>query len=374
MAESIGNPFHIVRARIPSSINFIQVIFCSLALEQRQGRLTLSEKSSPLCLHLTSYVFVQSLTLTLDFFTHSFNPMSIGRKLLMRKKAPRNPTSTARNSQAFESRIPIPNPSVQKAIAQFLLRVRQRQHDASIDLPDLPAPISDQRRIVAKIDQLAAKIAEARGLQDGISNRCDRLCRAILNGADDTPTIPMRRLVALRDQDVQVDASSIYHFAGVYCFGRGVFRSQQRSGLEFAYKELTRLRAGNFVYPKLMAWEGALGVVPPECDGLVVSPEFPVFEIDQSRVLPDVLDVYFRSPDVWPRLSGASTGTNVRRRRLNPQEFLNFCMPVPPMTVQRRLQSVKARVDRLKQLQSATAAELDALLPAVLDKAFKGEL
>ena len=32
---------------------------------------------------------------------------------------------------------------------------------------------------------------------------------------------------------------------------------------------LTRLRAGDFVYPKLMAWEGAFGVVPPECEGIV---------------------------------------------------------------------------------------------------------
>ena len=31
-------------------------------------------------------------------------------------------------------------------------------------------------------------------------------------------------------------------------------------------------------------------------------------------------------------------------------------------------------VDALKRLQAETAAELDALLPAVLDRAFKGEL
>jgi hypothetical protein len=31
-------------------------------------------------------------------------------------------------------------------------------------------------------------------------------------------------------------------------------------------------------------------------------------------------------------------------------------------------------VDTLNRLQSETAAELDALLPSILDKAFKGEL
>lgn len=33
-----------------------------------------------------------------------------------------------------------------------------------------------------------------------------------------------------------------------------------------------------------------------------------------------------------------------------------------------------AKVDSLKRLQAKTAAKLNALLPSVLDKAFKGEL
>jgi hypothetical protein len=35
---------------------------------------------------------------------------------------------------------------------------------------------------------------------------------------------------------------------------------------------------------------------------------------------------------------------------------------------------LQAKVDSLKALQAKTAAELDALLPSILDKAFKGEL
>jgi hypothetical protein len=33
-----------------------------------------------------------------------------------------------------------------------------------------------------------------------------------------------------------------------------------------------------------------------------------------------------------------------------------------------------AKINSLRELQSATGEELDALLPSVLDKAFKGEL
>ena len=51
---------------------------------------------------------------------------------------------------------------------------------------------------------------------------------------------------------------------------------------------------------------------------------------------------------------------------------------LPPLAEQRQivaeLDALQAEVDALKRLQAETAAELDALLPAILDKAFKGEL
>jgi len=184
----------------------------------------------------------------------------------------------------------------------------------------------------------------------------------------------MRDLVTLRPPDVPVQASETYQFAGVYCFGRGVFRGQAKSGMDFAYPRLSRLRTGNFVYPKLMAWEGAFGVVPPECDGCVVSTEFPVFEVNEDKALPEVLDTYFRTPAVWPQVAGQSTGTNVRRRRLNPQDFLAYEMPLPSRKTQMVLREVRAQVTALKRLQTETAAELDALLPAILDRAFRGDL
>ena len=36
-----------------------------------------------------------------------------------------------------------------------------------------------------------------------------------------------------------------------------------------------------------------LGIIPPECGGCFVSPEFPVFTVRQERVFPELLDAYF---------------------------------------------------------------------------------
>lgn len=250
-------------------------------------------------------------------------------------------------------------------------RIRPEQF-LNVEIP-LP-PLAEQRRVVARIEELAAQINEARGLRGEAALEAEALLRSILGDDGEAELTPMRDLVRLRAPDVLVRPDEIYQFAGVYCFGRGVFKGVRKSGMDFAYPRLTRLRAGEFVYPKLMAWEGAFGVVPAECDGCVVSTEFPVFQINGDRVLPEVLDTFFRTPSVWPELSGASTGTNVRRRRLNPQDFLDYAMPLPSRKTQMKLKAVKAEVDALKRLQAETVTELDALLPAILDRAVKGEL
>jgi type I restriction enzyme S subunit len=50
-------------------------------------------------------------------------------------------------------------------------------------------------------------------------------------------------------------------------------------------------------------------------------------------------------------------------------------LPVPEQRlIVAELDALQEEVDALKCLQIETAAELDALLPSILDKAFKGEL
>ena len=67
-----------------------------------------------------------------------------------------------------------------------------------------------------------------------------------------------------------------------------------------------------------------------------------------------------------------------RLTELNLNDLRQVPVPIPPLPEQRRivayLEGLQAKVDALKKLQSETAVELAALLPSILDKAFKGEL
>mgnify|MGYP001615012975 CR=1 FL=1 len=48
--------------------------------------------------------------------------------------------------------------------------------------------------------------------------------------------------------------------------------------------------------------------------------------------------------------------------------------PVGPKFLIYYLDELQARTDALRQVHTETAAELDAMLPSILDKAFKGQL
>ena len=63
---------------------------------------------------------------------------------------------------------------------------------------------------------------------------------------------------------------------------------------------------------------------------------------------------------------------------LNIGSLRKFKFILPPLDEQRRivayLDGLQAKVNALRELQSASGEELSALMPSILDKAFKGEL
>jgi len=63
---------------------------------------------------------------------------------------------------------------------------------------------------------------------------------------------------------------------------------------------------------------------------------------------------------------------------VNATKLKALPIALPPRSEQRRivaeLDALQADVDTLRHSQAETTATLDALLPAILDRAFKGEL
>ena len=93
--------------------------------------------------------------------------------------------------------------------------------------------------------------------------------------------------------------------------------------------------------------------------------------------LPEFLAHWLNSPSSCKFAPRNSRQGHVRRI-FNLKAHRSIDSTSPPLAEQRRivaeLDALQAEVDALKRMQAETAAELDALLPAILDRAFKGEL
>jgi type I restriction enzyme S subunit len=63
---------------------------------------------------------------------------------------------------------------------------------------------------------------------------------------------------------------------------------------------------------------------------------------------------------------------------LNRKQLFGYPFCHPPLSAQRRivaeLDGLQTKVDAVKRLQAETAVELDALLPSILGRAFRGEI
>jgi type I restriction enzyme S subunit len=98
---------------------------------------------------------------------------------------------------------------------------------------------------------------------------------------------------------------------------------------------------------------------------------------DTERIVPrfflhQLLSPLVQEEQIAPLCKGSASP------HLNIGTLRKFTLRLPSLPEQRRivaeLDALQAEVDSLKRLQVEAAAELDALLPSILDRAFKGEL
>lgn len=235
-------------------------------------------------------------------------------------------------------------------------------------------PLNGQRRIVARIEQLAAKIQEARQLREEASERAGSFVSSAHVHAAADRTVKLAQILALREDRETVQPGKSYPQVGVRGFGGGLFAKEAVEAHQTTYKAFNRLYHGAVVLSQVKGWEGAVAVCDSRLGGKYASPEYRTFQCNPEAALPDYLAKVFATPWFWTKLAELTRGVGARRERIRPEMFLGMEIPMPTVDQQRNLLPSLHLLDALKRLQAETAAELDALLPSILDKAFRGEL
>jgi type I restriction enzyme S subunit len=243
----------------------------------------------------------------------------------------------------------------------------------SVPVP-LPLP-TEQRRVVARIEELTAQVYEARTLRQEINAGLDAMLAAVhCKITANAPRRPLSDVAPLNRRPVTVDGEKIYPGVAVRSFGRGTFHKPPLVGSDVTWEKPYLVRAGDILVSNIKAWEGALAVAKPEDDGRVGSHRYLTCVPIEGVATPRFVCFYLLTPEGLHEVSEASPGSADRNRTLGAKAFMRIPIPVPKYNEQQRFETLCAKVDALKRLQAETATEIDALLPSILDKAFKGEL
>ena len=242
-------------------------------------------------------------------------------------------------------------------------------------------PLDEQRRIVARIEQLAAKIQEARQMGHQAKGEAAAILDSALNAVwshqGNWMTQPVSNLA--RTVSGQVDPR-IEPYASLPHINGEAMESGTCRLLGYRLAKEDSVKSGKFhfmegtvLYSKIRPYLRKAVQVPFEG---VCSADVYAFDWINPELEPRFVMYSLVSPQFTEYANSLSGRT--RMPKLNQNQLFAFQMSYPPLPDQRRivayLDGLQAKVDALKKLQAETAAELDALLPSILDKAFRGEL
>lgn len=149
--------------------------------------------------------------------------------------------------------------------------------------------------------------------------------------------------------------------------GEDLWQAEELAGRKFKFSP------GEVVYGYLRPYLNKVWIA--DCEGLCSVDQY-VLKPRPNTVDTDYLAHFMRSR-VFVDQAIERTHSLILPR-LHSGLLASIPIPVPPIAEQRQivrcLDNLRVRVDALRRQQETTQAELAALLPAVLDKAFRGQL
>lgn len=231
--------------------------------------------------------------------------------------------------------------------------------------------LAEQQAIVGRLDTLADKVRQVNEHLDAIerdagrllANRYSHLCR-------DADLRELGAVLMPSTEYVALELDEEYKEITIRLWGKGIVSRGRLLGSQIRSARRA-LRNNQLVFSKIDVRHGAIGIVPQELSGAVVSNDFPSFDIDNSQITTEFLSYLVSSDGFINRCREASSGTT-NRVRLSEGTFLQLTVPVPSLKHQRTFDTLQAKVAELKSRHATIRQANDALIPATLERVFSG--
>jgi len=138
-------------------------------------------------------------------------------------------------------------------------------------------------------------------------------------------------------------------------------------------------KAGDLIFNRVNSAElvGKTGLITKDYPECTFESKNMRLRVDKSKILPMYAAILLNSNNIREYYH-SSLKQQCGMATLNQNHVRSIPLPLPSLSEQRRiveyLNNLQSKVDGLKKLQADTQKELDALMPSILDKAFKGKL
>lgn len=241
----------------------------------------------------------------------------------------------------------------------------------SLEIP-LP-PLSDQERIVARLDDLKAQVDTIRTLRAHEEEEINNMLLGAFNAiAKNAPRRLLGDAAPLVRRPVAIKAAESYKELGIRSFGKGTFHKPALNGVEIGSKRIFRIEPGDLLFSNVFAWEGAIALAQPDDLGRVGSHRFITCVPRPDMAVARFLCFFFLTQEGLDLIGVASPGGAGRNRTLGLHALKKIQVPLPPLQKQKWFESLVVEVEKLRRLQAETAADIDRILPLAVKKAFDG--
>jgi type I restriction enzyme S subunit len=162
---------------------------------------------------------------------------------------------------------------------------------------------------------------------------------------------PIRSFLTKSRNRFAVENGKSYQRVTVKINNGGVFPRDIEIGENIGTKSQFLIKAGQFIMSKIDARNGAFGLVPASLDGAIVTNDYPVFDVDKTKIISEFLVLITTTKEFIKFAQSCSSGTT-NRQRIDIESFLSVKIPLPSIPEQNRIvEAYDKKINQAEELE-----------------------